>query len=214
VKIKITESQFKRLKQNLKEYQGHTARNLQYPLPNEYNDWQLSEDVELISEVFENIEIKQGDVSDVKFDGDEKSMIIYFSTKNENYVIDIRQDNFDNESIGDTDIKSIRENNGNKPVYIFRFGTHKNSKIDAKTITNKGEPYLVLKVVFHYLKQYIEKYDVRIIYFTSEGSQRIKFYKSIINQNFKDFYLFNVEDRLVDNISFMVKKEDYDKTTN
>mgnify|MGYP001597819810 FL=1 len=71
---------------------------------------------------------------------------------------------------------------------------------------------MIFRVVFHYLRKYIDKYDVRIIYFISEGNQRFNVYKTIIDQHFKDFYLFNEKDRLVGNISFMIKKEDYDKT--
>ena len=176
----------------------------------------LREELEniILNEVFVNLDVNPNELKDVKIIKDnEKEIIITFLTKNNNeYVLEGVIDNFDSK-IGDTTIKTIQNINENKPVYIIRFGTYKGGKIDARITTNKNELYLVFRVVFHYLRKYIDKYDVRIIYFISEGDQRFSTYKYIIDQHFKDFYLFNEKDRLVGNVSFMIKKEDYDRST-
>jgi len=185
MKILITESQFKRLIENI-----------------------------IISEIFSDLNISKNEIQNVKILKDnENEIVITFSTNIDNYVLEGVIDNFDSK-VGKTTIKTIQQYNENKPVYKVRFGIYKNGKIDARTITNYNEIYLILKVVFNYLKKYIDKYDIRIIYFISEGEQKIRLYQYIINEHFKNFYFFNEKDRLIGNISFMIKKEDYDRSTN
>ena len=84
--------------------------------------------------------------------------------------------------MGETTIKTIQQYNENKPVYFIRFGTYENNKIDVKPLTQNKESLTILRTVFHYLNEYINKYDVRVIYFTADSDSRIVAYKRFIDK--------------------------------
>ena len=62
--IRITEKEFKTILENilLKEYQGLTARQIEYPLSNEFNDFQY--EGEILGEVFDNVNLS-GNLKDI-----------------------------------------------------------------------------------------------------------------------------------------------------
>jgi len=181
MKIVITESQLKRVIENI--------------INEVYDD--INEPAKL-----KNVNIEKSD---------EKQLIIKFSTiSGNNYAIEAYVDNFDSK-VGETTIKTIQQYNENKPVYFIRFGTYENNKIDVKPLTQNKESLTILRTVFHYLNEYINKYDVRVIYFTADSDSRIVAYKRFIDKFGKDFLLFSEKDRLVGNIGFVIKKEDYEK---